>query len=319
MRPAVILSATLALFALAGCGRPVAPGWQGYLEGDFVYVAAPLAGQVEQLAVAKGTRVEKGAPLFTLERASELAAQREAAAQLQTVQARLADLQKGARPTELDALAARLAQARTAADLTSRELDRVTRLHDTKVLSDDDFDHARLAHEANQRQIAEAEAQLATARLSARPDALAATEAEITAARAALERADWNVAQKAQAAPGAAFVFDTLFREGEFAPAGAPVIALLPPENLKARFFVSEQEFGALRAGDTVQVSVTGRSSPLTAHVSYLSPQPEYTPPILYNRDNRAKLVFMVEAIFADPVVVRDLHPGQPVEVVRTK
>ncbi len=65
-----------------------------------------------------------------------------------------------------------------------------------------------------------------------------------------------------------------------------------------------------------MHVSVTGLPAPLDARISYLSPQPEYTPPILYNRDNRSKLVFMVEAVF-EGNVARDLHPGQPADVTR--
>ena len=83
---------------------------------------------------------------------------------------------------------------------------------------------------------------------------------------------------------------------------------------MKVRFFVPESEFATLKAGDKVSVGITGVAAPLEARVNYLSPRPEFTPPILYNRDNRAKLVFMVEAAL-DPVAARDLHPGQPVDV----
>jgi HlyD family secretion protein len=126
-------------------------------------------------------------------------------------------------------------------------------------------------------------------------------------------RAKWSVEQKTQAAPAAALVYDTLYREGEFVSAGSPVVSLLPPENIKVRFFVAEPDFARLKAGDRVSVDIEGLASPLEATVTYLSPQPEYTPPVLYNRDNRAKLVFMVEAAFAAGGA--DLHPGQPVDV----
>ena len=63
--------------------------------------------------------------------------------------------------------------------------------------------------------------------------------------------------------------------------------------------------------------AITGRPAPLDARISYLSPSPEYTPPILYNRENRSKLVFMVEAVFNDATAARDLHPGQPVDVLK--
>ncbi|MEO6876071.1 MAG: HlyD family efflux transporter periplasmic adaptor subunit [Opitutaceae bacterium] len=303
----------LALLGLTGCAPSKSTGFQGYLEGEFIYVASPLAGRLETLAVQKGARVAAGAPLFTLERSAELATQRQAADQLRAAQARLEDLKKGSRPSELAALEARRAQAATAADLSAREFARQQNLFETKVISANDFDRARLVHEQDQHVVDALTAQVATANLGARSDAIAAAAAEVSAAAAAKDRADWNVNQKTQAAPKAALVYDTLYREGEFIAAGLPAVALLPPENLKVRFFVPEPEFAALKAGAAVHVAITGLPAPLAAHISYLSPQPEFTPPILYNRENRAKLVFMVEAVFDGDT--RDLHPGQPADV----
>lgn len=305
------------LLVFCGCGRPTARSWQGYFEGEFIYVAAPLAGRLEQLAVLKGARVEAGAPLFTLERAAELAAQRETSERLRQARARLEDMKKGLRPSEMAALEARLAQARASAELATRELARISRLRATSVVAEADEDRAQSNFKTSTKLVAEIEAELVTARLGARPDAIGAAEAEVAAAQAAFERAAWSVTQKAQAAARGGLVYDTLFREGEFVAAGTPVVALLPPENLKVRFFVPEAEFGALQPGATVNVAVTGRASPIQARISFLSPRPEYTPPVLYNRENRAKLVFMVEAIPVEAGVARDLHPGQPVDVSR--
>ena len=311
--PAKTALVALAALLLGACARREPSAYQGYLEGEFVYVAAPLAGQLERLAVTRGARVEAGAPLFALEQSAEVSAMREAAERLRSAQARLADLRKGSRPSELAALDARLAQARAAAELSALELQRATKLHQTTVLSDDDFDRIRLNHEANTKQVVETAAQLDTARLGGRPDAIAAAEAEAGAAQAALDRAGWSVAQKNRSAPATALVYDTLFREGEFVAAGQPVVSLLPPANLKVRFFVPEAGFAALKAGQVVKVAITGQP-PLDARISYLSPKPEYTPPVLYNRANRAKLVFMIEAVF-DPAATANLHPGQPVDV----
>lgn len=309
--------AVLVLLSLAGCTKQSPAGWQGYLEGDFIYVAAPLGGQLEKLEVTKGGRVEAGTPLFSLEQSAELSTMRETAERLRQSQAKLADLKKGQRPTELASLEARLAQTKTAADLSGRELDRATRLHETAVLSDDDFDRVRLNHEADTKLVTQVQAEFATAQLGARIDAVAAAQADVAAAQAAVDRAGWSVAQKSQTAPRAALVYDTLYREGEYVTAGQPVVSLLPPENIKVRFFVPEAGFATLKAGQAVQVNISGQPG-LNAHISYLSPQPEYTPPVLYNRENRSKLVFMVEALF-DPAVARDLHPGQPVDVTVAK
>jgi HlyD family secretion protein len=305
--------AALAAFALAGCAKSQPAGYQGYLEGEFVYVSAPLGGRLESLAVQKGARVTAGTPLFTLERSAELAAQRQAADQLRAAQARLEDLKKGSRPSELANLTARRDQARAVAELSRLELAREENLFNTKVIAASDLDRARLTHEQNLHAIDQLTAQLETAQLGGRADAVAAAEADVSAAAAAKERADWSVDQKTQAAPKAGLVFDTLYREGEFVATGLPVVALLPPSNLKVRFFVPEGQFAALRAGAAVRVAITGHAAPLAAHISFLSPQPEFTPPVLYNRENRAKLVFMVEAVFDEEA--RDLHPGQPADV----
>jgi HlyD family secretion protein len=315
MRFPVLL--VLMALVLAGCDRRPASGYQGYLEGEFIYVAAPLGGRLEMLSVAKGARVETGAPLFTLELVSELAAQRQAAEQLRAVEARLADLKKGSRPSEIATLAARLEQARATAELSKREFARQENLFKTEVIAAIEFDRARLAHERNLRAVEEVSTQLETARLGARADAIAAAEADVSAARAAKEKTDWSVAQKKQAAPRSGLIYDTLYRAGEFVTAGSPVVVLLPPENLKVRFFVPESDFAALKSGDRVRVAMDGRPA-IEAIVSFLSPQPEYTPPVLYNRENRTKLVFMIEATF-DGLAARDLHPGQPVDVTRVK
>lgn len=300
--------------ALNGCRRAAPTGYQGYLEGDFVYVAAPLGGQLQTLAVEKGGQVAAGAPLFTLEHAAETAAQREAADRLRQAQARLADLTKGARPSELSALEARLAQARATAELSRLDFERQETLFRQRAVPASEADRARFTHERNLGAVRDLEAQLATAQLGARTDAIAAAEAEVAAAQAALARAEWSVAQKSPAAPRAGLVYDTLYRVGEFVGAGAPVVALLPPDAMKVRFFVPEADLARFALGSPVSFTFTGHAAPVHATVNYVSPSPEYTPPVLYNRDNRAKLVFLIEALVA-PAEAAGLHPGQPVDV----
>jgi HlyD family secretion protein len=226
-------------------------------------------------------------------------------------------LKKGSRPSELAALVARRDQAKSAAELSKLDLARQENLFSTKVIPASDIDRARLTYQQNVHAVDELESEIDTAQLGARTDAITAAAADASAAAAAKAHADWSVDQKSQAAPKSALVYDTLYREGEFVVAGNPVVALLPPENLKVRFFVPEADFAALKAGAAVQVAITGRPA-IPAHISYLSPQPEYTPPVLYNRENRAKLVFMVEAVF-DAADAPDLHPGQPADVTLVK
>ena len=109
-------------------------------------------------------------------------------------------------------------------------------------------------------------------------------------------------------------VFDTFYRQGEWVAAGRPVVALLPPQNIKVRAFVPETRYGTIQTGQNVRITVDGRPEPLVGKVSYISPRTEYTPPVIYSREARSKLVFMIEAVL-DPEAAKTLHPGQPVDV----
>ena len=109
-------------------------------------------------------------------------------------------------------------------------------------------------------------------------------------------------------------VQDTFFVEGEWVPAGRPVASLLPPGNVKARFYLPESALGALRIGQTVEISCDGCGAPIRATLSYVSAQAEYAPPVLYSKESRAKLVFLAEARPA-PASASGLRPGQPVDV----
>lgn len=177
-----------------------------------------------------------------------------------------------------------------------------------------DLDRARSTRDQDKKRVAQLEADLETARLGARPDQIAAAEATVRAHEAALARAEWNLAQKRQNAPQAGVIFDTLYREGEWVGAGRPVVALLPPQNVKVRAFVPETKIGGIQYGDQLHVYVDGRPEPAVGKVSFISPQVEYTPPVIYSRESRSKLVIMIELRFDDKTAAL-LHPGQPVDV----
>ena len=106
-----------------------------------------------------------------------------------------------------------------------------------------------------------------------------------------------------------------MYRSGEWVPAGSPVVRMLPPENVKVRFFVPESAVGALASGRPVRIRCDGCAADVAAVVSFVSDQAEYTPPVIYSNEARAKLVFLVEARPQVADAAR-LHPGQPVQVV---
>ncbi len=307
----------LVLCPPAGCTRPDPNRVQGYVEGEFVYVASPLGGALESLQVQRGGQVNAGYLLFTLESTPEKAARDEAERRLAQGRASWEDLKKGKRPTEIDALEAQLKQVKAALFLSEQEVARQETLVRTDATARQDYDRALSTRDQDRQRIAQLEADLKTARLGARPDQIAAAEANVRALEAALAKAEWDLGQKRQAAPQAGLVFDTLFREGEWVPAGRPVVALLPPKNIKVRAFVPQTRIGSIQVGQEVRVRVDGVVDPYAGKVSFISPKAEYTPPVIYSQESRAKLVFLIEVVF-DPEVAANLHPGQPVDVELT-
>ena len=181
--------------------------------------------------------------------------------------------------------------------------------------SEEDVVRARATRDRDLAAVARFEADLKTARLGAREDQITAAEADLNALERALAQAEWYLSEKRQAAPQAALVYDTLYRPGEWVAANKPVVVLLPAPNIRVRAFVPESRIGAVRLGETVRVVIDGRPEPLTGTVRFISPRAEFTPPVIYSRESRDKLVFMVEIVF-DPAIAATLHPGQPVDVL---
>ncbi|MGQ0591539.1 MAG: HlyD family secretion protein [Gammaproteobacteria bacterium] len=153
---------------------------------------------------------------------------------------------------------------------------------------------------------------------TARSDAIRAARAEVEATRATLTEAEWHIAQKTRQASEDALVADTFFEPGEWVPAGRPVVSLLPPGNVKVRFYVPEEVLSTLRIGEQLKLRCDHCPEELRAKISYISPDAEYTPPVIYSRETRDKLVYRIEArpAFSEPYRI---HPGQPVEIWRQR
>jgi HlyD family secretion protein len=287
---------------------------QGYVEGEFVYVASPFGGRLERLSVNRGDQVETGALLFALEETPERAEREEAWRRVDQASAELEDAKRGLRPSEIQTIQAQLEQAKASLILSGFELERQKKLITANVTSRRDFDVAQANYDGDRQRVAELEATLQTARLGSREDQITAAQDNLLAQQAALARADWNLSQKKQFAQEAALVNDTLYREGDWVPEGNPVVVLLPPKNVKVRAFVAQDMIGRVRLGSSAKILVDGVSVPFPGKVTFISPRAEFTPPVIFSRQMREKFVFMIE-LSVDPETAMKLHPGQPVDV----
>ena len=306
------------LCLLNACGPRAEPPLQGYIEGEYVRVAAPFAGTLQQLSVQRGGDVIAGAPLFALERENEIAGRRQAEQQLQAANARLANLQTGKRPPEVETVAEQLRQAMAARELSDANYKRQESLFKSGFISSAALDDVRTKLKNDDAHVQELKAMLETAKMPARPDEIRAAEADADAARQALAQADWKLGQRAVTAPANGHVSDTYFVVGDWVPAGAVVANLLPPGNVKIRFFVAEPQLGSLHPGQTVRFSCDGCGDAKDATISFIADRAEFTPPVLYSKENRAKLVYLVEAK-PDAGVAMRLNPGQPLDITLPK
>nr|WP_260463772.1 HlyD family efflux transporter periplasmic adaptor subunit [Burkholderia sp. Bp8963] len=300
----------------AGCGQRTSDQatYQGYVEGEFVYLSSSQAGTLTQLAVQRGQTVAANAPVFALEAVNETAALQQAQHQLAAAQAQLGDLRTGKRPPEVNVAQAQLAQAVAQAGKAADQLARDQQQYAAGGISKQQLDDSRASAQTTAAQVRELRSQVDVARLPGRSQQIAAQAAQVDAAQAAVAEAQWKLDQTRVATPAAGLVYDTLYRIGEWVQAGNPVVQMLPPQNVKVRFFVPETVVATLAPGRAVAIHCDGCAADVTARIAYVSSEAEYTPPVIYSNESRTKLVFMIEA---RPAVADapKLHPGQPVAV----
>ncbi|MDB5426183.1 MAG: secretion protein HlyD family [Phenylobacterium sp.] len=282
----------------------------GYIEGEPLYLAAPVAGTVTAMYVVRGQDVAAGAKLFVVDPQQPLSARDQAAAEVAAAQAQAIDARKGQRPLELAVLDANIAAAEARARDAEAALRRVSVLtakgFDSKAALDDAKANAQNA----EAQVKAAKKQRDVGTLGAREDLIRAADARVRQAQAGLIGAAARLSDNAPVAVSAARVEDVFFQQGEWAPANQPILSLLPDVRIKVRFFVPEAALSAYRVGGVVRFACDGCAKGLTATIAYISPRPEFTPPVIYSREARDRLVYLVEA---QPSM--RLNPGQPVDV----
>jgi HlyD family secretion protein len=309
----VLCSIPLAGLLFSACAGP-APLAVGYVEGDFVLLAPIEVAQVQSISVKRGDRVEAGAAIADMETDDAEIAVAQAEAALAQAEAQLANLQIGKRPEEIDVLDAMVRSAKAEAEEKRRTLARVTDLLRRGTAAQATFDAAQTAVEVAEAEINQAEANLAVGKLPARPEEITASENQVKQARTALEQARWRLTKRQLTAPSAGRVDDIIRNPGDVAGPSAPVISMLPDGAVKLSVFVPQPSFSKLEVGKILRVRCDGCPDGLEARISYISPDPEFTPPVIYSLETRQKLVFLVEARPVDAKSM--LQPGQIVDVM---
>jgi HlyD family secretion protein len=265
--------------------------------------------------VARGDQVAAGAPLFSQDDTADRAARDQAVRQVHQAQEQLANLQAAGKPTEIEQAEANLADAKATLARTKADFDRGEFLVKTGTMAAETLDQRRADFQSATAKVAALEAALAQARAPyGRAQEITAQQAAMRASKAALEIAEWRLSQRHVSAPAAGRIADVLARPGETMAAGAPVVSLLPPGNIFVRFFIPEGDLPAMHLGNRVAIVCDGCPADLSGTISFIAPRAEYTPPVIYSDESKAKLVFMIEAR-PPPDQAQLINPGQPVIV----
>ena len=303
---------SLILLITACSDSSTSPRTLGYVEADWVYVSASTSGQIINQFAEKGARVNPGEALFELENTIELAAVAEADGRIAAAKADVANVSTGARPAEIRALEAKLAEAEARLSQAISEQERIlplvergieTRNRGEQVVANADM--ARAAVDSLTEEIN-------IANLASRDGIREAASASVLIAEANRSAAIAKLAQRTVQAQQSGRVEEVFYKAGEFVAAGRPVLAMLPEDGLKIKFFIPQAELTNFELGDTVTVTTDGLERPVETIISFIASEPEFTPPVIYSNEVRGKLVFLIES-----KVPKDsnLLPGLPVDV----
>ncbi len=303
----------LIAIVIPGFGTEQAPQFNGYVEARYVYAASTTAGPIETISVREGDRVLEGDLLFRLRAEQQIALLQGAEARVAAAEAGLKNLTTGGREDEVDVVRASLQKAQADLSLARETSVRSGKLFAEGLIAQSKYDQDRATLASAEAAVKQLAAQLKVAELPARDEQQLQAEANLAAAQADAEKANADLADRTITAPAAGRIERVFFDAGEIVASGTPVISILPEGALKVKFYVPEPVRASFALGDKVAVSCDGCPDGLTATLSYFASDPQFTPPVIYSRDERQRLSFLIEATMDDA----SLHPGQPVTVER--
>lgn len=287
---------------------------QGYMEQEPIQMSSLYTGALIELKVDRGSPVEKGQVLFVLDPSPESDHLLRARSNLRAAQSDLENIKKGSRETIIAGFKAELAKAQASLSIATKKAARFQQLFLKHAIDAETNDEAQTQVEVDKALVADALANLQEAELGQRSDVIDAQQAKVDALTAEMNQAQWALDQKTVVSPIAGHVLERYYNPGEIVQGGKPVVSLLNPKRLYAVFFVPEHILGRLCLGESIHLSHDGRDEHAKAHITYISPRAEYTPPVIYSRDSDAMLVFKIQATLPENEAAT-FYYGQPIHV----
>lgn len=289
----------------------------GYIEGDYRYLVAPRSGWLKSVTVNLGDTLHRGQLAFNYRSDAEQFAVNQADAQLQSQIAQSQNLTTGARPEEIASLQAQFKAAQAQLLLAKQTLERYQMLQRSDAVAQVQVDEMVTQVRTAQAAVDSIQAQIRAANLPARQQTQNASIATSKAAKAALEKAQYDLSQLNVNSELAGEVIQVYYHTGEYVTQGQPIVQILPHANRKVIFYVPQDKLSTLRVGQVLNLQGIGSQQSLSnASIRYISPQASYTPPVIYSNENADKLTFRVEGVLNTADNMPNLQVGQPVQVI---
>jgi len=291
--------------------KPV--GVTGTIEATQVDVSVKITGRIVERLVKEGDRVTRGQVLVRLDD-SELAADvKRLEAALRAAQATLRDLEKGARPQEIEDARAAVSSVEATRTMTEREYQRTEQLFKQNLIAAQDVDRARQAYEVAKAQERSARERLALVLEGPRPDQIDAARWQVTQAEGALAQARSRLREAIVVSPIDGVVLRKNLEVGETANPGVPILTLVDPKDMWLRAYVPETEVGRLKVGDPARVRVDAfPDRVLTGRLIEIGSEAEFTPRNVQTKKERVNLVFRIKIQIDNPDGL--LKPGLPAD-----
>lgn len=263
------------IFLLCSCGEDDSL-YNGYIDADMTYLSSNYAGRLVHLFVVRGQAVQKNQPLFKLEQTSE---------------------KFGVDISEF-----------TQNNLLSQRKEILDQIRYNEI------NYRRTLQIRKQDAASQNDLDVATKDLDVLKNQLAALDFQIKSSQVDTADKQWQVARKENYATDSGIIFDTYFTQGEYAQAGQPVVSLITPQNIKVIFFVPEKDLSKIQLNHKIKLLTNGNALLGTGTIRYISNTAQYTPPIIFSREDRQSLIFRVEAGLDKPDL-NQVHLGQPVSL----
>lgn len=308
MKPFGIIVATL--FLITGCSDSTS--YQGYADAENIYLASAYSGVLKTLYVSRGESIKKGQLLFKLDEYPQQFMIEQTQAVVQQQKHLLEDARQPKRPQEIEALEWGIKQVDAQISLAQLRVKRNEVLYKKHVVDKDSLDASNERYEELLAIKNQQEKNLELAKLGARSQNILAIQQGVRSAALKVKEIKWQLQQKTIYAPADGVVFDTYYKVGELVSAERPVLSLISPQNIYIQFFVPSRQLPKIKLGQTIRYTLEDMPSYHLAVISYISPEAEYIPPLVYSRDNSDKLVFRIKAKPKNPML---LKPGQPLIV----